>query len=61
MKSTKLIRAGGRKRLSIPGMNFGERQALAHWAKQAKMSPEEMVRECVRETAWEIAWLKTSE
>jgi len=39
----------------IPGMNFGRRQALAHYAKQAGMSPEAMVLECVTDGAWEIA------
>lgn len=47
------------RRLFIPGMTFGQRQALAHYAKQAGMSPEEMVLDCVTESAWEIALFAT--
>lgn len=43
--------------MHIPGMNFGERQALALYAKRSGMTAEEMVRECISEMAWEIAYL----
>lgn len=59
MSKTKHARtqAGKQTDLHIPGLNFGERQALRHYAKQAGMSPADLVREAVRESAWEIAFL----
>lgn len=44
----------------IPGMTFGERTALAHYARQAGIAPAKMVRECVNEMAPQIASLNVN-
>ncbi len=44
--------------MHIPGLNFGERQALRHYAEEAGMTPEELVRELITESAWEVALIK---
>ena len=55
-KSTRRINPiSTKKPMHIPSLNFGERQALRRYAKEAGMSPEEMVRECISEMAYQIA------
>ncbi len=55
MAKTQTKQRSGSKEMYIPGMNFGERQALRHYAIAAGMSPEKMARECISEMAYQSA------